>query len=145
MAFIDFDGLAAVDALLIHVVRTVVYVVRDVRSVLAAAWERLTQSPHRGRVDRTEHLAALVIDELLDLIAGGDRARGVAGTGRHRHCAAVGSPGMPGHLRDARGPKRVMLGVTAGDASVRAAQMTAGSGENSLSWYYEGLVSAPCR
>jgi enamine deaminase RidA (YjgF/YER057c/UK114 family) len=38
-------ALAAVDALPSHVVRTVVYVVGDERSVLAAAWERLTQSP----------------------------------------------------------------------------------------------------
>jgi hypothetical protein len=38
-------ALAAVDAGPSHVVRTVVYVVGDERSVLAAAWERLTRSP----------------------------------------------------------------------------------------------------
>jgi enamine deaminase RidA (YjgF/YER057c/UK114 family) len=38
-------ALAAVDATPSHVVRTVIYVVSDQRSVLAATWERLTQSP----------------------------------------------------------------------------------------------------
>jgi enamine deaminase RidA (YjgF/YER057c/UK114 family) len=38
-------ALDAVGARPSHVVRTVVYVVSDDRSVLAAAWERLTQSP----------------------------------------------------------------------------------------------------
>jgi enamine deaminase RidA (YjgF/YER057c/UK114 family) len=38
-------ALAAVGAQPSHVVRTVVYVVSDDRSVLAAAWERLTASP----------------------------------------------------------------------------------------------------
>jgi enamine deaminase RidA (YjgF/YER057c/UK114 family) len=38
-------ALAAVDATPNQVVRTVIYVVSDERSVLSAAWERLTQSP----------------------------------------------------------------------------------------------------
>lgn len=38
-------ALDAVGALPSHVVRTLVYVASDDRSVLAAAWERLTQSP----------------------------------------------------------------------------------------------------
>lgn len=38
-------ALAAVGAQPSHVVRTVVYVVSDDRDVLAAAWERLNQSP----------------------------------------------------------------------------------------------------